>query len=156
MAHAIEIHSELRPGLVALIDDEDLPLVTGYTWCVNSKGYAVARIDGKVRYLHRVLMPGVALVDHISGDKLDNRRSNLRAATVTQNLANQAKRPGTTSSYKGVSRTASGRWLAQIQSAGRKVWLGTFKDELDAAEAYDRAAVELFGEFARLNLVSCS
>jgi len=152
MAVAIELRSELHPGMVTMIDDEDLPLVEPYSWCVNSKGYAVARIDGKVRYLHRVLLPGVALVDHVNGDKLDNRKVNLRPATVTQNAANSAKRSGTSSQYKGVSWSASaGRWVAQIQAAGVKRNLGRFTDEAEAAAAYDQAAVEAFGPFALTN-----
>jgi hypothetical protein len=152
MTTAIELHSELYPGRVALVDDDDYPALSGYTWCINRGGYAVARIGGKHVYMHRLIMPGVLQLDHANGHKLDNRRSNLREATASQNLANTAKRPGTSSKFKGVTLyRATGKWMAQIQVEGVKRHLGYFTDETDAAAAYDQAAVEAFGEFARLN-----
>jgi hypothetical protein len=152
MTIAIELSSNLYPGLVALVDDQDLQIVRGYTWCVNGGGYAVARIDGKTVYMHRLIRPDAKMVDHASGDKLDNRRSNLRTATPAQNQANSAKQLGTTSKFKGVTwYRATGRWMAQAQIAGTKHFLGYFETETDAAHAYDQAASEAFGEFARLN-----
>lgn len=150
----LQIHSRLQPGLVVLVDDDDLDLVAGHTWCISAGGYVLARVDGHLTYLHRLILPGAALVDHANGDKLDCRRANLRPATPGQNQANSRKRPGTTSQYKGVYwYRATGKWQAQIQADGVKRYLGYFAEEADAAAAYDEAAVELFGQFARLNLV---
>lgn len=93
-----------------------------------------------------------AYVDHINRDGMDNRIENLRAATVQQNMANQRKRRQTSSRWKGVSfNKKKRRWYAWIQANGVKKFLGMFKDEADAALAYNFAALELHGEFAVLN-----
>lgn len=102
------------------------------------------------------LITGWAEVDHLNLDGLDNRRSNLRPASRSENCANRRKmlRIGT-SQYKGLSwdsRTKS--WATMLVCQGQRIWLGRFKDELDAARAYDQAAVKYFGEFARLNLAT--
>lgn len=94
------------------------------------------------------------MVDHINGDALDNRRQNLRLCVSAQNQRNRQKTPLPTSSrYKGVSRTKRerGKWAAHIEKGGKKTHLGVFGDETDAARAYDAAAREFFGEFARCN-----
>lgn len=87
-------------------------------------------------------------VDHRNGDRVDNRRANLRAATHLQNCQNA--RPKGQSRFKGVSRYRE-RWHARIKVPGRRIDLGSFHDEESAARAYDVAAREHFGEFARLN-----
>jgi len=92
-------------------------------------------------------------VDHANHDGLDNRRANLRLATRSQNIANQRKKRGA-SSYKGVYRLRDcNRWGAQIYRNGSKRHLGTFKDEVDAALAYDCALLEASGPFAKLNFL---
>lgn len=93
------------------------------------------------------------MVDHINGDSLDNRRSNLRVATATQNQGNRRKQRGkATSSYKGVSFVkARGKWLACIGRRGVVKNLGRYSTEEAAARAYDVAALEYFGEYAHLN-----
>lgn len=97
------------------------------------------------------------LVDHINKNPLDNRRCNLRLATVSQNAMNQAKQKNRSSKYKGVnldkSRNRVKRWRAQIKKEGKKMHLGRFLTEKEAAEAYNAAAQELFGEFASLNVI---
>lgn len=94
--------------------------------------------------------PRGMLVDHWDGNGLNNCRKNLRVCTKQQNNMNTKKRSNRSSKYKGVHFRA-GRWLAQIQVAGKKKHLGTFEEEADAALAYNFAATELFGPFARLN-----
>ena len=92
------------------------------------------------------------LVDHENGNGLDNRRTNLRIATTSQNNRNTALRSTNSSGYKGVSwNNENQRWKAQIQTDGTKTFLGYFDDLLDAAQAYNDAALEQHGEFARLN-----
>jgi hypothetical protein len=109
-----------------------------------------------VQYLHAFLT-GWSYVDHLNGLSLDNRRSNLRQASAAQNVQNQPKRRGpggpSHSQYKGVSLfTRTGRWRAAISVNRRQKHLGYFATEEEAARAYDRAALEVHGEFARLNL----
>jgi len=96
-------------------------------------------------------------IDHINGDKTDNRIENLRLATGHDNAANKASAKGATSAYLGVSfKTASKAWVAQISKLGKKIHLGLFDNELDAARAYNAAAIQLHGQFARLNQIDGS
>ncbi|RPJ28717.1 MAG: hypothetical protein EHM35_13565, partial [Planctomycetaceae bacterium] len=96
--------------------------------------------------------PKGKVVDHISGNKLDNTRANLRNITQGQNIRNKAKCFGSTSIYKGVYYDEKRhRWEAHICFNNRNLFLGRFDSEVEAACAYDRAAVGAFGEFARLN-----
>jgi len=96
-------------------------------------------------------------IDHINGDKTDNRIENLRLATAHDNAANKASAKGATSAYLGVSfKTASKAWVAQISKLGKKIHLGLFDNELDAARAYNAAAIQLHGQFARLNQIDGS
>lgn len=103
-------------------------------------------------YMLHGFLTGWILVDHINGNGLDNRRANLRLASHAQNHANSQKRKGKSSPYKGVSWSRSGaKWMATIRSAGKTTYLGVFTNPIEAAKAYDRAASEIYGEFARVN-----
>ena len=153
----------LSMGLVALIDDEDEDNVRRHKWhavCTptNRTCYAVANIHDGVTFrtvqMHRFIMspPDDMQVDHINGEGLDNRRGNMRNVTRAQNQWNRKPPPGSTSCYKGVSwRTRSGKWIARIARDGQEIRIGAYDDEETAARAYDAKAVELFGEYARLN-----
>jgi hypothetical protein len=103
--------------------------------------------------MHRLLLPDAVEVDHRAGDGLNNRRTNLRPATSSQNRANSRKRSdGVTSHYRGVSRTKDRKqFRANIKVNRRTHHLGCFTNEEDAARAYDEAALKYFGEFAKLN-----
>lgn len=91
-------------------------------------------------------------VDHINGDKGDNRAENLRDTTRSQNLQNQAARKGSTSIFLGVSWSKSSRaWVAQIGGDGATKFIGRFSNEIEAAIAYDEAAKDRFGPGARTN-----
>lgn len=138
---------------ITLVSAADYERVKRYSWQFH-KGYAVTRVDGKLIYLHRLIMdaPEGMMVDHINRDRLDNRQVNLRIATNRQNQANVAKRVGTTSRYRGVSKHApSGRWQARISLEGKQKHLGYYEDEEAAARAYDAKAREVFGSFAEVN-----
>ena len=95
-------------------------------------------------------------VDHINGDRLDNRRENLRIVTNWQNQMNRGMTINNSSGYKGVRLRRSGKWEAQIRVNKKAIFLGRFYDKLDAAHAYDDAAKKYFGEFARLNFPESS
>jgi hypothetical protein len=95
-------------------------------------------------------------VDHINRNGLDNRRENLRVCTHQQNQMNRPSRGGS-SSYKGVDwRTSHNKWRASIKLNQKKKFLGHFQTELEAAQAYDAAAIILHGEFALLNFPRAS
>jgi hypothetical protein len=146
----------LSGGEVALVDDADYALVSQYTWRINEKGYAVAHIctDGKrlnVR-MHRLIM-GLRngdhrRTDHRSGDRLDNRRNNLRICTVAENNLNVGVRSNSKSGYKGVSwNKQRNRWHSRIGANGKVIHLGYFDTAEQAHEAFVKAARELHGEF---------
>lgn len=104
--------------------------------------------------MHRLILnaPKGIKVDHQDGDGLNNQRRNIRLATNAQNSMNQKPRVKTSSKYKGVSLDKRhGTWKSQIGKNGAIIWLGQFRSEVEAAKAYDRAAREMFGEFACLN-----
>lgn len=102
--------------------------------------------------MHQEILPGYPKVDHKNGDGLDNQRSNLRPTTLSQNRANSRKTPGCSSQFKGVSwHTKSQKWMAGIKVAQKSFNLGLYHIEEEAARAYDKAAKQHFGEFARLN-----
>lgn len=133
----------------ALVDDADFPMVSKFYWRLSPFGYVVT---GACKTLHRTIAAAPVKVDHRNGVKWDNRRANLRWADNTQNSQNQGKRRGS-SSFKGVSLTAekNGLWRARITVAGKETRLGYFRNETEAAHAYDAAARDRFGEFACVN-----
>jgi len=134
-----------------MIDAKDAERVLAFKWCAHEsrgKWYARRRQGGREIKLHRFLMdaPSGVEVDHIDGDGLNNRRSNLRLSSHAQNSANQRRPKNNTSGYKGVGRL-EGRWYACIGGT----YLGWYDLPEVAARAYDTAARERFGEFAALN-----
>lgn len=152
----------LSQGLVTIIDARDFALICNHKWYASKGGntqYAVTNIYREDRSrgrlaLHRVLMdaPAGMDVDHIDGDGLNNRRSNLRLATRSQNIYNKPANRGGTSKFKGVHWNPKlNKWRASVTIKGVKTNIGCFVDEADAARAYDVKARELFGEYARLN-----
>ena len=149
----------LTQGKFAVVDESDVKMLSEWSWCVNAYGYArrAYRVGGKLTemWMHRYILgaePGKD-VDHINGDKLDNRRCNLRICTRSQNLMNKRVSNSHTSRYKGVFwEKRHKRWVAKISCAGKQHYLGEYKDEWDAACSYNAKALELFGEFSRLNV----
>ena len=146
----------LTRGMVAIVDDQDYEWLSQFKWYYCPVGYAARRQNGKHIYMHRLIAgakPG-EYVDHINRNKLDNRRSNLRICTRQQNQHNQGPRRGT-SRYKGVSyRKDTGKYSAQIHFNGKKISLGSFATEDEAALAYNEAARKYHGEFAYQNKIS--
>ena len=150
----------LTKGQVAIVDAEDYALAVSRKWTAfgDRPTRYYARTGGKNGIaMHRMLM-GVdrgdkRVVDHINGDTLDNRKSNLRICLQRDNVCNRRIDGDSTSGYKGVTFSkrvnGKGKWQAQIAFGGRKRHLGYFPDPQAAHEAYCSAARELHGEFAR-------
>jgi hypothetical protein len=147
----------LTRGQFAVVDAKDYPVLSQYTWFVEGTDknyYAVRKENGKSIKMHRQITnaPDHLVVDHIDHNGLNNRNSNLRHATFTQNCQNQRRLSHKTSKYKGVHwNKRQKKWAAQIHCNNKKYHLGYFTDEIEAAKAYDKKAVELHDEFACLN-----
>jgi len=143
----------------AIIDVEDAEEIGKYNWHLNNHGYAVRKSSAvfakpAMITMHRVInntLEGFD-TDHIDGNRINNIKSNLRSATRSQNMQNANKIKTNTSGYKGVGwHKSTKKWQAQIQVSGKQMHLGYFNSASEAAKAYDRKAVEFFGEFARIN-----
>lgn len=159
----VPLHGKKAMGRVALVDDGDYELVMQYKWYVwerTSRGtregpYAIAAITRRRKTINLKMhkfLTGYARTDHKDGNGLNNQRSNLRPATDAQNMANKRKKAKGTSTYKGVSLDKRcGTWHAYIGVGRKTVNLGGFKNEQEAAKAYDRAACAAYGEYAWLN-----
>lgn len=154
----------LTRKLFALIDSADAPAVSKYVWHARGTAdapYAATRLPGveKMALMHRLLLdaPDCMSVDHVNGCTLDNRRSNLRLCSVSENRANAPKpaarrgRVAASTPYKGVYLNQSGNPYAQIRHQGKHHYLGVFRSLEEAARAYDTAAKQFFGPFAFLN-----
>jgi len=145
----------LPSGETVLIDEADLELATSYSWRARrgSRGmvYVVAGRDTNIVWLHRLIAGDrpFRFVDHANGNGLDNRRCNLRHATPQESVRNR-RGWSTRSPFKGVEHHRR-KWRAGIRVNGNQIRLGSFVTPEEAARAYDRAAVEHFGAFARLN-----
>jgi len=144
----------LSGGQYALVDAPDYDVLSRYQWHLCGGGYAARSEKGRRVLMHRQIMqpPEGMIVDHIDGHRANNCRSNLRICTYAQNQRNQRKKRGSASMFKGVGYLKNAkRCHAKLVFEGKCVWLGHFDNEVEAAQAYDRKAVELFGEFARPN-----
>ena len=160
-----------------VIDNEDYEFIAQNKWCVNkirNIHYAIRtvtirsqnkkeNIKNKLKniYMHRLIIE-IKLkrklkfdeeIHHINGNGLDNRKENLRIVTRSQHQALSKKRKDCTSQYKGVHWHKRDKiWIAQIRYQKKLIHLGCFENEIKAAKAYDQAALEYFGEYARINL----
>lgn len=151
----------LTQGKFAIVDDEDYEWLNQHKWCVahcTNKYYAVRFISvNKKRiqlYMHREIMGAMKgqEIDHRGGNSLDNRKSNLRFCTRSENLQNQHRTKNNSTKFKGVSwHKLRHKWQAYINFNKTRIQLGYFDNENDAAKAYDIEATKLFGEFANLN-----
>lgn len=146
---------------LAVIDDVDFETVSRYRWYLHRDGWA-SGFSHSLGFapMHQLVLPpkGKLFPDHRDKNKLNNRRSNLRLATKAQNSQNAKKRhqPNNTSKYKGVGlHKPSGLYHARIKPPGKvpRISLGYFKTQINAARAYNTAAIKYFGQFAFLNKV---
>ena len=155
----ITIEKGKYAGMVILMDDADYPLVEKYRWYIQSIHglfYAQAKKDGKSIYMHRLITNApIGLVpDHINFKGLDNRRENLRLVTLAENSRHNSARTKPRSGFRGVYPDGlSGRrgWSARICVNQKKIYIGHYFTEEEAARAYDHAARQLHGDYAILN-----
>ena len=136
-----------------------LKKINQHKWCLTTNGYARRNSKGKMIRMHREVM-GVfdsnIAVDHINGNKLDNRKENLRICSKQENTWNsiRKKSKNPTSKYKGVHWSKDrNKWVASIGYNMSVIPLGRFHNEIDAAIAYNNKAAELYGKYANLNEV---
>lgn len=149
----------LTRGAFAIVDDEDFARLNRLKWYCSASCYAVrtVHVGGKSKpvFMHKVIrpVPEGFEVDHINGNRLDNRRENLRRVSHQQNQRNKRQSKARRSSrFKGVFKSRRlGKWCAQIEVNERSIHVGVFTDERDAALAYDAAARYYFEDFAALN-----
>lgn len=149
----------LSSGGFTVVDLERLDELNKFKWSLTPSGYVSRSKWSEGRTLnirlHREVFgvgSGDPEVDHRYGDKLDNRARHLRFATRSQNGGNAKPQTGRSSAYKGVYWEKSHRkWHAMIGVNSKRISLGRFNSEADAANAYNKAALKYFGEFARVN-----
>ena len=146
---------KLTQGKFALVDDSNFEWLSQLKWYAR-KGVStwyVACSDGSRKIMHRIIMntPKGMDTDHINGNGLDNRKCNLRVCSRSQHHYNRTPKKG---KYKGVNMGGRGRkWQARITVEGKRISLGYYKRQEDAARAYDIVARKYFGEFARTNFL---
>jgi hypothetical protein len=146
----------LKNGGTTIVSDEDYERLSAFTWTKTNRGYASRGSGSKVMHKY-ILSPKDGFeVDHINRDKLDNRRENLRYVTHKENMQNYTPVAWTkTSKYRGVFKeSASGQYRVNIRiDNNKKLYVGRFKDEIDAALAFDINNIELKGKKARCNFL---
>lgn len=141
-----------------IIDDKDFRRVSKYKWYFP-KGrtrYVRTEINNQMVYLHHFLFgkPPVGMVsDHKNGDVLDNRKENIRFCTQAQNRQNSKLNKRNTSGYKGVSKRKNGKWKVEISVNGKRLYLGSYENIIEAAYVYNEAAQKYYGEFAKINQI---
>lgn len=148
-------------GASILVDDEDLPLVSGRPWSLAGGGYATRRQKHPTKlgsqcsvYMHRLIMGlehgDPRRVDHKNGDLLDNQRDNLRICSHAENMQNRGPTKLSKSGIKGVSWcTRDEAWLAHISANGKQKRIGQYPTKEQAQIAYREAAQRLHGQFAK-------
>lgn len=151
----------LAGGQIALVDDCDVPLVSGIKWHVTTEGYVKGYVRRTAeRAAHKVMMHRLILGlskddpregDHENLNRLDNRRLNLRVCTHSQNCCNKPLSPRNTSGYKGVTLDKRrNKWHARLRIKNQQISLGYHSTPEAAHAAYCEAAKKHFGEFARI------
>lgn len=137
----------------AIVDESMWYELSTASWHADKTGYIKNNEQCSMHYrvLNITQLPRNLVVDHINGIRHDNRKSNLRVITRSGNSHNKVKATNTTSKYYGVHLTINGTWQSRISHDSKFYYLGTYKNEIDAALAYNKKATELYGDVAKLN-----
>ena len=157
----ITIQSKKHGDKIVLIDAEDFLKIQDKTVYISKAGnnfYAMIWENKKNVPIHKIITGQFGnknIVDHISGDTLDNRKSNLRKCSPAGNQRNRVLiSKNNTSGFKGVIwHKQAKKWRAQIYVNSKPVYIGYYESKSEAAKAYNEKAIELFGEYARLNIL---
>lgn len=143
----------------AAVDEQDFHRVSFFNWSVcyrrRSKYADTLLPSGKRVYLHRFILNAAegVWIDHKDGNGLNCIRENLRICSPSQNRQNAPARKSNPTGFKGVRTRGPGSFIARICVNGKDLHLGTYRNPVDAAIAYDLAAIRFFGEFARTNVL---
>lgn len=144
----IELHGKRGTGKYALVDDSDFEYLNQYMWHLNDNGYASRSLKTPSRYMHAIVFGKKTLphIDHINRDKLDNRKSNLRECSVTDNMANQSMRSDNKSGHKGITwDSKKNNWFACTRRNGKTIYVGRFKNINDAIREHKKVFFEVHG-----------
>jgi hypothetical protein len=160
---------KLTKGYETMVDDDDYDELNKHSWQSleihkndrpTTKVYAISNIllyHNQTHYMHRIILnaPKGKQVSHIDGNSLNNQKSNLRILSYQEiSFSTNKTKKKTSSIYKGVTwNKRDNVWYATIMKDRKHIHLGSFDNEHDAAIAYNKAAIEIFGEFARLNII---
>ncbi|QKF93603.1 HNH endonuclease with AP2/ERf domain [Fadolivirus algeromassiliense] len=146
---------------VMLVSKNSLQLILQFIWYLGKDGYPITHgtddksiVFGRGLTMHKLLYPNLEkgyVVDHINKNRLDNRLTNLRVCTSTQNSYNKSKPKNSTKQYKGITQQSNGLWTAKISKSGKCYKIKDIDDEKEAAHIYDAMAEELFGKYAGKN-----
>lgn len=144
------------------VDDEDFNWLNQWKWSIHNKGYAYRWENRECILMHRLIAERYGIVkkdqhiDHINTIKSDNRKCNLRAATIQENNRNRGKSRQNTNLFKGITKSGNNKkpYKASIWVDNKRIHLGCFTFEIDAALAYDRAAIKYHQAFANINFLN--
>lgn len=160
----IPLSGKAGAGMVMIVDDDDYETMMAHKWFAyykqkNDRPYACANGKGgderKHIVAHRLILNPQKgeTVDHKNGNRLDNRKTNLRICTRSQNVQNKPYCKNSKTKIKGVVLHECGRYRATINLKSKQIHLGYFKTLKEAALRYNEAAIRHFGEFAWLNKI---
>lgn len=143
---------KLTQGKFAIVDDEEFEYLNQWKWHCSNRGYAIRTQKNKKIFMHRIInnTPKELFTDHINGDILNNRKVNLRACTTSQNGFNRKLNINNTSGYKGIVwHKRDNKWQVQIKAGSKNKYIGSFSDQREAIQIYNKIALQEFGEFVR-------